>query len=55
LTQQFNSACTVRWSNFDCWHPKIVVFLRSTEATPCGHLFKWKLTPVNPLQTPCSW
>jgi hypothetical protein len=24
------------------------VFLRSTEATPCGHLHKWKLTPENP-------
>jgi hypothetical protein len=23
-------------------------FLQSTEATPCGHLLKWKLTPENP-------
>jgi hypothetical protein len=23
-------------------------FLLSTEATPCGHLLKWKLTPENP-------
>jgi hypothetical protein len=22
---------------------------------PCGHLLKWKLTPKNPLRTPCSW
>ncbi len=24
------------------------VFLQSTEATPCGHLLKWKPTPENP-------
>jgi hypothetical protein len=39
---------TVRWSNFDWRDPKIGVFLRSTEATPCGHLLTWKLTPENP-------
>ncbi len=27
------------------------VFLRSTEATPCGHLLKWKLIPR---KTPCG-
>jgi hypothetical protein len=32
--------CTVRWSNLDRWDPKMGVFLRSAEATPCGHLFK---------------
>jgi hypothetical protein len=31
------------------------VFWKSTEATPCGHVLKQKLTPENPLQTPCSW
>ncbi len=39
---------TVRWSNFDPRDPKMGVFLESTEATPCGHLLKWKLTPENP-------
>ncbi len=39
---------TVRWSNFDPLDPKMGVFLQSTEATPCGHLLKWKLTPKNP-------
>ncbi len=29
---------------------KMGVFLQSTEATPFGHLLKWKLTPENP---PC--
>ncbi len=38
---------TVKWSNFDRWDPKMGVFLQSTEATPCGHLQKWKLTPKN--------
>ncbi len=38
----------VRWSNFDRQNPNMRVFLRSTEATPCGHLLKWKLTPKNP-------
>jgi hypothetical protein len=47
--------CTVRWSNFDCRDPKMGVFLQSTEATHCGHHLKWKLTPENPLRTPCSW
>ncbi len=46
---------TVRWSNFDRQDPKMRVFLQSTEATPCGHLLKWKLTPENPPATPCSW
>jgi hypothetical protein len=41
-------AHTVRWSNFDCPDPKMGVFLQSTEATPCGRLLKWKLTPENP-------
>jgi hypothetical protein len=31
---------TVRLFNFDRWEPKMVVFLRSTEATPCGHRLK---------------
>ncbi len=39
---------TVRWSNFDRLDPKMGVFLQSTEATPCGHLLKGKLTPENP-------
>jgi hypothetical protein len=39
---------TVRWSNFDRLDPKTGVFLQSTEATPCGHLLKRKLTPENP-------
>ncbi len=39
---------TVRWSNFDRRDPKIRVFLQSTEATPCGHLLKRKLTPDKP-------
>jgi hypothetical protein len=39
---------TVRWSNFDPRDPKMGVFLQSTEATPCGHLLKKKLTPENP-------
>ncbi len=39
---------TVRWSNFDRRDPKMRVFLLSTEATPCGHHLKWKLTPQNP-------
>jgi hypothetical protein len=39
---------TIRWSNFDRWDPKIGVFLQSTEATPCGHPLKGKLTPENP-------
>ncbi len=42
---------TVRWPNFDLWDPKIAVFLPSIEATPCGHLLKWKLTPQKP---PCG-
>jgi hypothetical protein len=46
---------TVRWSNFDRRDPKMGVFWQSTEATPCGHLLKWKLTPENPPRTPCSW
>ncbi len=36
------------WSNFDRLDPKMGVFLQSTEATPCGHVLKWKLTPENP-------
>ncbi len=36
---------TVRLSNFDRQDPKIGVFLQSTEATPCGHILKWKHTP----------
>jgi hypothetical protein len=46
---------TVRWSNFDPRDPKMGVFLQSAEATPCGHLLKWRLTPRKP---PCghhSW
>ncbi len=39
---------TVRWSNFDPLDPKIGVFLQSTEATPCGNVLEWKLTPENP-------
>jgi hypothetical protein len=31
---------TVRWSNFDRLDPKMGVFLQSTEAIPCGHVFK---------------
>jgi hypothetical protein len=47
---------TVRWSNFGRRDPKMGVFLQSTEATPCGYLLKWQLTPENPpLWTPCSW
>ncbi len=46
---------TVRWSNFERQDPKIGVFLQSTDATPCGYNLKWKLTPENPLRTPCSW
>ncbi len=36
---------TVRWSNFDRRDRKMGAFLLSTEATPCGHLLKWKLPP----------
>ncbi len=39
---------TVRWSNFDPLDPKMGVFLQSTQATPCGHVLKWKLNPENP-------
>ncbi len=39
---------TVRWSNLDRLDPKMGVFLQSTEATRCGHVLKWKLTPENP-------
>jgi hypothetical protein len=39
---------TVRWSNFDHLDPKMGFFLQSTEATPCGHVLKRKLTPENP-------
>jgi hypothetical protein len=42
--------CTVRLSNLS-WDPKMGVFLQSTEATPCGHFLKWKLTPKKP---PCG-
>jgi hypothetical protein len=35
-------------SNFERWDQKTGVFLQSTEATPCGHLLKSKLTPENP-------
>jgi hypothetical protein len=31
---------TVRWPNFDRLDPKMGVFLRGTEATPCGHVLK---------------
>ncbi len=31
---------TVGWSNFDPLDPKMGVFLKSTEATTCGHLLK---------------
>ncbi len=31
---------TVMWSNFERRDPKVGVFLKSTEATPCGHFFK---------------
>jgi hypothetical protein len=42
----------VRWSNFDIRNPKMGVFLRSTEATPCGgHHLRWKLTAR---KTPCG-
>ncbi len=50
-----NALRTVRWSNFDHLDPKMGVFLQSTVATPCGHVFIWKLTPENPLRTPRSW
>jgi hypothetical protein len=43
-----NGEGTVRWSNFDRRDPKMWVFLQSTEATTCGHLLKWKLTPKTP-------
>jgi hypothetical protein len=46
---------TVRWSNFDRLDPKMGVFLQSTDATPCLHALKWKLTPKTPLRTPCPW
>jgi hypothetical protein len=46
---------TVRWSNFERRDPKTGVFLKSTEATPCGYFFEWKLTPENTLWTPCPW
>ncbi len=45
---------TLRWSNFDPRDPKMGVFLQSTEATPCGHLLKWKLTPCKPWKPPCG-
>ncbi len=35
-----NGNSTVRWSNFDCWDPKMGVFLQITEATRCGLLLK---------------
>jgi hypothetical protein len=38
---------TVRWCNFDRRNPKMGVFLRSTEATPSGHVLKRKLSPEN--------
>ncbi len=28
--------------------PRMVLFLQSTDASPCEHLLKWKLTPENP-------
>ncbi len=43
-----NLGDTVRWSNFARWDPKMGVFLQSTEATPCGPVLEWKLTPKNP-------
>jgi hypothetical protein len=46
---------TDRSSNFEHRDPKVGVFLKSTEATPCGHFSKWKLTPENPLWKPCPW
>jgi hypothetical protein len=42
---------TVRWSNFDRLDTKMGVFLQSSEATPCGHVLKKKLTPRKP---PCG-
>jgi hypothetical protein len=47
FTGRVYSVHTVRWSNFDRLDPKMGVFLQSTEATPCGHVLKWKLTPEN--------
>ncbi len=46
---------TFRWSNCECWDPKVGGFLKSTQATSCGHFLNWKLTPENPLWTPCPW
>ncbi len=37
------------------WDPKMGVFLKSTEATPCGHLLTWKLIPKNPLADTKFW
>jgi hypothetical protein len=48
ITTYVGLRITVRWSNFDRRDPKKGAFLPSTEATPCGHLLKWKLTPENP-------
>jgi hypothetical protein len=48
LLVPYCAARTVRWSNFDRRDAKMGVFLRSTEATPCGHVLKWKLTPEIP-------
>jgi hypothetical protein len=46
---------TIRWSNFKHRGPKVGVFLKSIQATPCGHYSKWKLTPENLLWTSCPW
>jgi hypothetical protein len=35
--------------------PKVGVFLKSTQSTPCGHYSKWKLTPKIPLWSSCPW
>jgi hypothetical protein len=54
VAQKPINECTVRWSNFDRWDPKMGV-LKYRGNTPCGHHLKWKLTPETPLWTPCSW
>jgi hypothetical protein len=38
----------VRWPQFDHQDPKMGVFLKSKQASPCGHSLEWKLTPKTP-------
>jgi hypothetical protein len=37
------------------WWPGNGFSFKVQRRHPCRHLLKWKLTPENPLQTPCSW